>query len=322
MKKYESPQQIDISTLDTTSNRIAAVVVTYNRAQLLSECLESLVHQSRPLDAIYVIDNNSTDNTPAEVEKFVSKYPQIRYLRQATNTGGAGGFNIGVKAAYEDGYDWVWLMDDDVEAYPQALEGLLQFGDRSLCIHGQRTSPNGKVYLWEAQLCPALGFAIPSADKGLQGENKFCTVNVGCFEGMLVHRAVIEKIGFPDARFFIAWDDTIYGYQASKWTKVIYVKHLSLKRKRSQKAINVGFRSFVEVSDLYRFYHIRNRTLVKEYLKNEPGYCALSYNFMTGVLFIKEIIRAALLQKNFFAVKPLWRGIVAGRDLTKKYPVL
>lgn len=317
MNKFESNQSINFSNLKTTSGTVAAVVVTYNRAQLLSECLESLVRQSRPLDAIYVVDNNSTDHTREIVEGFVRQNPQIRYLRQDKNTGGAGGFHIGVKAAYEDGFDWVWLMDDDVEAYPQALEGLISFGDRSLCIHGQRTSPSGSVYLWEAQLCTALGFAVPSADKGLRGENKFCTVNVGCFEGMLIHRAVIEKIGFPDARFFIAWDDTIYGYQASKWTKVFYVKHLSLKRKRSQKGINVGFRSFVEVSDLYRFYHIRNRALVKEYLKNEPGYCALSYNLMTGVLFVKEVVRAALLQKNFFAVKPLWKGLVAGRDLTK-----
>ena len=47
-----------------SNDTICAVVVTYNRKELLIECLESLKEQSRTLDAILIIDNASTDGTP------------------------------------------------------------------------------------------------------------------------------------------------------------------------------------------------------------------------------------------------------------------
>ena len=43
---------------------VCAVVVTYNRKNHLLECLEGLRKQTRPIDAIYLVDNASTDGTP------------------------------------------------------------------------------------------------------------------------------------------------------------------------------------------------------------------------------------------------------------------
>ena len=114
---------------------VCAVVVTYNRKDLLVECLESLLQQTRPLDGIYIIDNASNDGTPGYLKEkgFIQELPPkesnepwerkfiltyklpIYYVRMHENTGGAGGFYEGVKRAYEKGYDWLWLMDDDAD---------------------------------------------------------------------------------------------------------------------------------------------------------------------------------------------------------------
>ena len=91
---------------------VAAVVVTYNRIEMLKQCIDHLKRQSYKLQRIYVIDNASTDGT---YEEFCKK-EDIAYYRLAENEGGSGGFYCGIKKAYEDGYDYIWGMDDD--AFP------------------------------------------------------------------------------------------------------------------------------------------------------------------------------------------------------------
>jgi len=132
---------------------VCAVVVTYNRKNLLLECLDALRKQTRPIQGIYLIDNASTDGTHELLlkEGYIKELPpenlvepwekefeiknltdgqpiKLHYVRMHENTGGAGGFHEGVKRAYEKGYDWLWLMDD-AEPKEDALEKLSNFFD-------------------------------------------------------------------------------------------------------------------------------------------------------------------------------------------------
>ncbi|MFQ3579516.1 MAG: glycosyltransferase, partial [Bacteroidales bacterium] len=150
---------------------ICAVVVTYNRKNLLLECLNSLIKQSRPIDALYIIDNNSSDGTEKLLfdKGFISELPpeniqnpwerefilqcktgykEIKcfYVRMHENTGGAGGFYEGVKRGYERGYDWLWLMDDDVEPLSDGLSQLLKYKHISKCIHPSKKYLNGDLF--------------------------------------------------------------------------------------------------------------------------------------------------------------------------------
>src|SRR3954447_15177950 len=104
------------------AERVCAVVVTYNRVELLRECLTALEAQTRPLDRILVIDNKSTDGT---AEMVRSEHPGVELVELPENRGGAGGFYEGTRRAYDDGYDWLWLMDDDTIPNATALEKLL-----------------------------------------------------------------------------------------------------------------------------------------------------------------------------------------------------
>lgn len=104
---------------------IAAVVVTYNRKELLRQNLNSLLAQTRPVDEIIVMNNASTDGT-AEMLAREFKYPQITVVTMPENIGAAGGFHEGMKLAYEKRYDWIWVMDDDAFPYKDALERLTE----------------------------------------------------------------------------------------------------------------------------------------------------------------------------------------------------
>ncbi|UYM04027.1 glycosyltransferase [Solicola gregarius] len=104
------------------STRVVAVVVTWNRRDLLVEALDALRKQSAPVSALVVVDNASTDETPATLRT----YDDLDVVTLAENTGGAGGFAAGIERALDaHAPDLIWLMDDDTVATPTASERLL-----------------------------------------------------------------------------------------------------------------------------------------------------------------------------------------------------
>ncbi|MDW8464040.1 MAG: glycosyltransferase [Geminocystis sp.] len=162
---------------------VCAIVVTYNRKKLLLECLEAIRRQTRPVQGIYIIDNASTDGTPEFLKEngYINELPpenlakpwereftienlvdgkeiRVYYVRMHENTGGAGGFHEGVKRAYEKGYDWLWLMDDDVEPLPDGLHKQLSYKHLGLCMHPTKVTIDGEIFPFEGILDIATGF--------------------------------------------------------------------------------------------------------------------------------------------------------------------
>jgi rhamnopyranosyl-N-acetylglucosaminyl-diphospho-decaprenol beta-1,3/1,4-galactofuranosyltransferase len=108
---------------------VVAVVVTYNRRDLLTQCLDALAAQTTGLRAIVVVDNDSTDGT-ADVLSQHPAHPEALYLSH--NVGGAGGFAAGIAYALtHHDPDWVWVMDDDTIPRDTALEALLTAQENS-----------------------------------------------------------------------------------------------------------------------------------------------------------------------------------------------
>ena len=276
------------------TQRIAAVVVTFNRKALLLECLAGLLAQSRPVDRIFLIDNASTDGTREALEGagFLS-HPLIEYVPMATNTGGAGGFHHGLKVAFEAGYDWFWLMDDDVEPLPGGLADLLSFSERSGCIHGRRREADGSPNVWGETFDPRRVLTRPIADPLFTAGQESQAISVACFEGMLIAREVVERIGYPDASFFIALDDTYYGYLASRVTPVLYVNRFVLQRKRAvdfmAQAV-LGRRMML--GGLAAYYLQRNRFLIARRLKSPPLPFFLATLGFVGWNLVKELFMA------------------------------
>ncbi|MGH7425259.1 MAG: glycosyltransferase, partial [Candidatus Methylomirabilales bacterium] len=106
----------------SASERVAAVVVTFNRREVLREALNALLSQTVPL-TVLVVDNGSGDSTGRMIE---AEFPDVVYLGQADNLGPAGGFAVGVEEALRRGAAWVWLFNDDDRPSPDALAHLLE----------------------------------------------------------------------------------------------------------------------------------------------------------------------------------------------------
>jgi rhamnopyranosyl-N-acetylglucosaminyl-diphospho-decaprenol beta-1,3/1,4-galactofuranosyltransferase len=188
------------------SERVCAVVVTYNRKDLLRECLTALESQTRPVDRVLVIDNASTDGTPDVVR---GEHPSVEYVRLPENRGGAGGFHEGTRRAYEDGFDWLWLMDDDtiptdtaleeLLAAPAALDGL----PRPLVLASRVILPDGRLHPFNR---PPLDQRDPSRTMEAVGRG-FMPIRHASFVSAFIHRDAVTELGLPHAGFFIWVDD-------------------------------------------------------------------------------------------------------------------
>jgi rhamnopyranosyl-N-acetylglucosaminyl-diphospho-decaprenol beta-1,3/1,4-galactofuranosyltransferase len=299
------------------SSSVAAVVVTFNRKVLLCECLDALLAQNVAVDRIVLIDNASSDGTEDYLrEKGYLGNELIDYVRMPINGGGAGGFHEGVRRAYEAGFTWLWLMDDDVEPFPYALKKMLPHANVSSCIQACKVFRDGQSEEWErwADIDDS-GRRIPSLESQ---SHEYIHAQTGCFEGMLIHRQIVSKIGFPDKRFFVGGDDVAYGYLASKHTQVIYIREACFLKKINK----FGYpRLLQRMRDRflhrrsYRFYFlcIRNEILLYGYMRDKVR--ASRFSVRIGKLLLMHSVTTLFFERSFSNFAALWRGAFQGYTL-------
>lgn len=214
---------------------VAAVVVTFNRSRLLTECLDALLGQSRPVDRIFIIDNASSDDTPAVLEtRGYLNEAQISYTRLQSNTGGAGGFYEGMKRAYEAGFHWIWVMDDDAEPYKDALDKM-EPAFRVSNIGGVANLTIGLDGLYQPEHRGWLDLrnSTQRAHRPIGASNvaQNTPITFASFVGLAVHRSAVERIGLPKPELFIKGDDLEYCVRLSALGPLILVPDSKIRHK-------------------------------------------------------------------------------------------
>lgn len=298
------------------SPKIVVAIVTFNRSAYLAELLQSAAAMTVPPWRIVVVDNASTDDTQEVIAAHREMFEDgvlVNHLME-TNTGGSGGFSEGTRVALELGAEWVWLMDDDVEIIPDALERLAPWMQRFGVIHGRRYDFDGTPFYWQAKFNQFLGVPLPYSVKSFNSDG-YAETNSGTFEGMLVRADVVRSIGLPDPRFFISWDDAAYAWLAAQHTTVVYVDEFVLRRKREQQQVNLGVRHLNDGSPLFRFHVIRNRAYVGKYFRHYGKLNRVGFGLGTALTLAKEVFRLVVVQRTLRGVGDLRRGFVENRRL-------
>jgi rhamnopyranosyl-N-acetylglucosaminyl-diphospho-decaprenol beta-1,3/1,4-galactofuranosyltransferase len=199
---------------------VAVVVVTYNRADLLGRTLDGLAAQTHEPDAVIVVDNASEDHTRAVLDAHRGLHLQRIHL--AENTGGAGGFRAGVESAYEQGFDRIWLMDDDVVPAPDCLAVLMAQDDAFVMavredVHGRLVEKAATDFdLTRARSIRAKRSTVETDFGDRHAMPERVELHNIAFEGPLFRREVVDAIGLPDASFFIFYDDVDFALRARR----------------------------------------------------------------------------------------------------------
>jgi dTDP-4-dehydrorhamnose reductase len=202
-------------------DQIYAVVLSYKRKDLLKRCLDGINAQTRPCAGIIVVDNASNDGT--EEMLLQSQLPNLKVYVLSHNTGASGGFSAGFRIAYQQGADYIWMMDDDVIPEPNALEELLNAGDRLTAKGNPYSFLLSRAYTEDGLLTN-----VPSVDtrtNEVDYENWPLLLDLGVipvrpatYVSILVPRASLQRHGLPLAAMFMWGDDTEYTMRISQDT--------------------------------------------------------------------------------------------------------
>lgn len=283
--------------------RICGVVVTYNRKALLEECLTALLNQTRHLDEIIVIDNASSDGTDDLVKV---RFPEVTYVKLPKNTGGAGGFHEGMKLAFEKGHDWIWVMDDDSLAMADALEKLarrdLMDAEQVCAVASAVLDAQGNIYkpcrrLLNGMRLTEWVFELDKHCAPLEMYSQpYFEIDTASFVGLLVSREAIWKVGFPEKKFFIYWDDVEYSLRLRRAGRILTVPGSKIVHKPPAPTPTLGRRK------IYSFH--RNRVYTCR-LHDSPDASFYWRALVTALPMLRRLAIDSLLQRLITVKKRL-----------------
>ncbi|AKK04478.1 putative glycosyltransferase [Corynebacterium mustelae] len=258
----------------STTDKVAAVIVTHNRVELLRASLETVAKQTAAVRWIIVVDNGCDD----KVKNLVDTVTGDRgvYLASKSNLGGAGGFAYGFLTALALGADAVWCADDDGRPEDEnVLTTLQECAQR----HGLDEVSPVVCNLSEPE---KLAFPLRRGvewrrlrSELIDPENPTDDLLPGIaslFNGALISATAMEVIGVPDLRLFIRGDEVEYHRRlvrsGLRFGTCLTTAYLHPDGSDEFKPI-LGGRMHTQYpdNDNKRYFTYRNRG----YLMNQPG---------------------------------------------------
>lgn len=291
-------------------NQVCAVIVTYNRKELLIRNVDSILKQTTLADVL-IYDNCSSDGTETLIRE--QNYdPRVIYIRANENTGGAGGFSHGIEEAYGRGYAYIWLMDDDGYSLNENTLGIL--------VRHMEKFPQRKMMLNSLVLCnPSEQGGDDTLSFTLFGERKISAIpekivdgeirgEISSFNSTLFSRKLVEEVGTVKAEFFIYGDDTEYlkraqlaGYELITVVESRYYHPDS----------GMGYRRIFGKIVAMREQTLRNTYYyVRNYMYIIRNYSGKKKALIHG---IKVILKTFLYKKEKFRkLRVSWYGLIDG----------
>ncbi len=211
---------------------VAAIVLSYNGRELTLQSLASLTRMTYPTFDLVVVDNGSTDGT---AEAVARDFPEVAQVRTERNLGPAGGLNLGSRWALERRYDYLLLLNNDIEVDPAMLDELVRVAESDPAIgcvgpkifyHGERERlwSAGGVIRFKESVTRERG--MNQVDRGRFERTEEVDYINGC--AILVPRRVMAEVGLWDPMFFLAVEDADWCMRARARGYRCYYAHRAL----------------------------------------------------------------------------------------------
>lgn len=285
--------------------RVTALIVTYNRLNLLKESICAVLNQEFSINHVIVIDNNSSDGTSQYLQSITD--PRVIVKKLNKNLGGAGGFYEGVRY-FQDHLndDFLWIMDDDTIPSETCLNELYSVATRY---------PNfgflASNVRWVDGTPAAMN--IPSIDGGNWNASAqsakdplYPVLKSASFVSLLVSRTAISKVGLPIKEFFIWGDDVEFTERISNNFRCYFVpQSIAIHKTKTNTGVNIIF----EKNRLNRyFYDVRNKFYRAK--KASGGASLKLYSNIIGDLLKVSFKRN--VPKRWKKIQVILKGIIFG----------
>ena len=191
--------------------------MTYNRINLLKECLDALIKSDYHTD-ILIVNNNSSDGTKEYLDYIHSLDVNTKFyvFNLIENLGGAGGFNYGIREASKLDYDRIWIMDDDCIVQKNSLLELVKIDEH---LKGNFGFLSSKVLWTDGSICKTNVQRKKVARRVKDFNSECVNVDFASFVSLYVKRSDVLKVGLP-IKEFVIWTDDL------EWTRRLTYKKL------------------------------------------------------------------------------------------------
>ncbi|WP_026496521.1 glycosyltransferase family 2 protein [Butyrivibrio sp. WCD3002] len=265
---------------------VCAVVVTYNRKELVDNCIKGILSQEGESCDVIIIDNGSSDGTE-EMLKAKYAYDSIKYFNMHENLGCAAGTSRGIKEAVETGYKYVWVMDDDVIPHTDTLSELLkaarELGDEWGILSSAAYWTDGSIC--ESNRQKKTLFKFMKEDDYNKRLVKVCMVSLA---SMFIRAEAVKEVGLPISEYYIYTEDYEFCSRVGKKYSIYVVP--SSKVTHAMK-INRKANLVKDTPDrLYRYKHLyRNDVHCYRHLGIKGWlYLAVKFVYTFLMVLVKE----------------------------------
>lgn len=287
--------------------KVAAVVVSHNHYTDLIACIKAIRNQTHKPDAIIVVNNGSTDFSSV----WLDQQEDIVHLYQ-DNLGVAGGFNNGMSWACQHGFDWLWCMDDQGFPDQQSLEYLLKNqGLETALINSIPVDKTDKITI--VRKIKNYKFVNQISEPVIQNISHL-------FNGSLIHKNIVAKVGLPYAYLCEK------GYESEYYYRITHKYQIPSKTITASKHYHQHSKSYLKNewnvkadSDVYFF--LRNRFAVysskHKYKTHAIGaYVIFIFQFMTSIFWYQQNDR---FRKFNFVFWPVMDVLTNNYQISAKY---
>ena len=316
---------------------VAAVTVTYgNRIHFLIEVIQATLLQG--IDKIIIVSNGSSLETKNKLIELENTDKRIQVIDLKENTGSANGFHQGIKQAYDSGFNYIWLLDDDNKPGKEALKilkseykrivddnkknliALLSYReDREIYL---KAINSGNPRLMLGTNNSFLGFNLfdrlrvnhKNSEKETLDNKEIGEVAVAPYGGLFFNRLMVDYIGLPDIKYFLYGDDYDYTYRLTKkGGKILLVKNSilydlekSFHLKKSNSLVNNRYLN--TNSKLRIFYSVRNGIIFESNFVNSRA-----VYFFNAIIYLILLLILMLFKPNHLWKYPLiLKGAIGG----------
>jgi rhamnopyranosyl-N-acetylglucosaminyl-diphospho-decaprenol beta-1,3/1,4-galactofuranosyltransferase len=245
--------------------RVLAHIHTFNEAAFIEQALDGLQRQTRPPDAIIIVDNGSTDGT------LDRTFPEnVTVIRNPADLGTSGSVGVGFAHALKHEFDWIWVLDADSVPESGALENLLAFFERmppaereEACFLACRLATESNAAAHRPLVFTQSGLKFVSLDADLG----YCRCDLFIWSGSLFRMPAVAKIGLPSTDYLMDLSELEYGYRARQLGYTSYIVNSGVLHQDVGRTPGVTTRTWrfgplsfrlYEMSPLRCYYYVRN----------------------------------------------------------------